>query len=73
MINLQLINEQNVPLFLTVVLWELVWKGIALWKAAGHKQRNWFVALLIVNSLGVLPLIYIQFFQKKRPASKKGK
>lgn len=48
-----------------LLLWELVWKGIALWKAAKNNQQGWFIALLILNTVGILPIIYIKFFQKK--------
>ena len=48
-----------------VVIWELVWKGIALWKAGRHKQLSWFVVMLVVNTLGILEIIYIVFFQAK--------
>ncbi len=49
-----------------LVIWELIWKGIALWKAGRNKQLEWFIALLIFNTAGILPIIYITFFQKKR-------
>lgn len=42
-----------------LVLWELTWKALALWRAAHNNQRGWFVALLIINSAGVLPIIYL--------------
>lgn len=51
---------------LVLMAWSLVWKGIALWKSANNKQRNWFVALLIINSLGILEIIYIFYFSKKK-------
>lgn len=51
---------------LPLVILDLVLKGIAMWKAARNSQAYWFVALLIVNSLGILPLIYIKFFQVKK-------
>lgn len=57
---------ENWWLFLLLTTWDLIWKGISLWKAARHSQRNWFVALLIINSLGILPIIYLKFFQKKK-------
>ncbi len=41
------------------VLLDLILKGIALYKSAGRKQVIWFVALLLVNSLGILPTIYL--------------
>lgn len=48
-----------------LIIWEGIWKGIALWKSARGKQLPWFIALLIINSAGILPIIYIVFFQSK--------
>jgi methionyl-tRNA synthetase len=49
---------------LLMVLWSLIWKGIALWHSARNKQKVWFIVLLIVNTLGILEIIYILFFRK---------
>jgi hypothetical protein len=46
-----------------LLLWELVWKGIALWKAARGGQKYWFIAMLILNTVGILPIIYIFFIK----------
>ena len=54
----------NPYLSLPVVLWVLVWKGIALWKAARHNQKWWFIALLVINTLGLLEILYIFIFSK---------
>ncbi|MCX6706030.1 MAG: DUF5652 family protein [Candidatus Woesebacteria bacterium] len=48
-----------------LVIWDLFWRGKALWKASKNNQSYWFIALLIVNSIGILPLIYLAFFSKK--------
>ncbi len=53
------------PLIIILVIWEMVWKGIALWKAGTQKQLAWFVCIFIFNTLGILPIIYLLFFQKK--------
>jgi len=53
-------------LLFTVFLWALLWKGLALWKAAKLDQRNWFIVLLIVNAVGILEIIYLFWFAKKR-------
>jgi len=54
-------------LFIVIVsLWELVWKGIALWKSARNSQLVWFIALIILNTAGILPIVYLLFFQKKK-------
>ncbi|MBN1544490.1 hypothetical protein JW898_03435 [Candidatus Woesearchaeota archaeon] len=49
---------------LLILAWELVWKGIALWKSARHSQMAWFVCILIFNTIGILPIAYVLFFQK---------
>jgi hypothetical protein len=48
-----------------LVIWELVWKGIALWHSARNSQKWWFFAILILNTVGLLPIIYLVFFNKK--------
>ena len=42
-----------------VVLWVIFWKGLALWHSAIRKQAWWFVALLIINTIGILEIIYL--------------
>jgi divalent metal cation (Fe/Co/Zn/Cd) transporter len=51
-------------LFLVIILWDLMWKGIGLWKAARNEDKYWFIAILIINSLGIVPILYIYVFQK---------
>ncbi len=52
--------------FILVVIWDLVWKGIGLWKSGRNNQLAWFVCIIIFNTIGILPIIYLAFFQKKR-------
>lgn len=52
-------------LILVLIVWSLIWKGIALWKAARSSHKAWFVVLLIVNSVGILEILYIYVFSKK--------
>jgi hypothetical protein len=59
-------NPQYMSLIFVLVVWELVWKGIALWKAARESQKYWFIALLILNTAGILPILYIFLFKKGR-------
>jgi methionyl-tRNA synthetase len=54
------------PIYLLAILWTLPWKGVALWKAARNYQKIWFVAMLIIQTLGVLDILYIFFFQRDR-------
>jgi len=49
-----------------LVVWELIWKGIALWHSARSNKREWFIALLVLNTIGILPIIYLIWFKKKK-------
>lgn len=53
-----LTNNQAFAL-LALVLWDLVWRGMAMWRAGRNNQKYWFIALLLINSAGILPIIYL--------------
>lgn len=55
----------NSPWFIPILIWSIIWKAIALWKAGRHNQLSWFIAILIVNTIGILEIIYLAFFQPK--------
>ena len=55
---------------LAALIWSLVWKGVALWKAGRSGQKGWFVALFLINTLGLLEISYIVWFSKKSSAQK---
>lgn len=44
---------------LLAVVWSLLWKGLALWRAAKRGEKVWFVVFLLVNTLGILEIIYL--------------
>ena len=52
--------------FTLLALWSLFWKGLALWKAARNDERYWFVALLLVNTAGILEMLYLFIFAKQK-------
>jgi hypothetical protein len=53
-------------LIVVLAIWELIWKGIALWKAARNSHTGWYIAILILNTVGILPIIYILLFSKEK-------
>jgi hypothetical protein len=57
--------------FGVIALWEAIWKAIALWKAARNDHMGWFIALVIFNTAGILPIIYIAFFSRPKRAAKR--
>jgi len=59
-------------MFLTIgIVWSLIWKGIALWKAAKNNDKAWFIALMIINTLGILEIFYIYVFSKRDTTTNK--
>jgi hypothetical protein len=55
-------------IYLAMVIWSIIWKGFALWKAAQDKSKVWFIVMLVANTVGILEILYIFVFSKKREA-----
>ena len=55
--------------FLILIAWSFVWKGLALWKASQRKEKTWFVALLVINTVGILEILYLYVFSKEKKIS----
>lgn len=56
----------NHPVFAFVlIVWSLSWKGVALWKSAELRQKKWFIAILVLNTLGLLEIIYLFFVARR--------
>ena len=62
--------EQISTALLTVIIifiiWELAWKGYGMWRASRNNQPIWFICILLINTIGVLPIVYIFFFQEDK-------
>ncbi len=56
----------TVLLMVLAALWTLPWKGYALWRAARIGDTWWFIALLVLNTLATLDIIYIFLLAPKR-------
>lgn len=53
-------------LFIPLLVWTLLWKGLALWHAAHRNEQWWFIAILLINTAGILEIIYLFFVAKKK-------
>jgi hypothetical protein len=51
---------------LLITLWSLFWKGFGLWHSAKNQQKGWFIAILILNTMGLLPILYLIWIKPKR-------
>ncbi len=47
-----------------LVAWEIIWKLIAMWNAARRGSKVWFIVLALVNTIGILPIIYLTTIKK---------
>lgn len=57
-----------IPVIIILALWEAVWKVIAMWKSARNNHLAWFICIALINTAGILPIVYIFTHRKKRPS-----
>lgn len=68
--NVNITGFESIIILLIVIfaIWDTVWKLLAMWKAANRKQTGWFIWLGILNTVGILPIIYLLIY-KDHPES----
>lgn len=59
-------DAATVILIIIAAAWSVVWKAIALWMAARRKQMAWFIIMVIINTAGILEIIYIFAVARRR-------
>lgn len=60
-------------LLFPLLAWSFFWKGWALWKAAKNDSKPWFIALLLINTVGILDILYIYVFGNGKEVKKSSK
>ena len=48
----------------------IVLKGFSLWYAGRGGQKVWFIILLVVNTMGIVEIVYLLFFRPHAPYKK---
>jgi hypothetical protein len=71
MFDLFQMTTGNPYLIALLTLWALPWKGVALYKAARLQKKWWFIALLIINTMAILEILYIFVFSRLTKPAKK--
>jgi hypothetical protein len=58
----------GVPLWalMIFIIWTVVWKLLALWKSAKNNSVIWFIILGVINTAGILEILYIFIFSKMK-------
>ena|SRR3989344_5310854 len=62
--DLSALTEIPPWLLAIVITWSLVWKGLALWKSAKRNSSAWFIAILVINTIGIFEILYIYLFSE---------
>jgi len=65
---LELLTTSSLALLVMIIilLFVVLLKGFALYRAARKESKGWFWILLIFNTFGILPLLYLIFSRKAR-------
>jgi hypothetical protein len=54
----------SLPMIL-IALFDVILKAVAIYMAAGRGDRWWALALLVFNTAGILPVVYMIFFARR--------
>ena len=49
----------NPMIMYPLLIWSIFWKGMALWRSARMNHKGWFIALLVINTVGIFEIVYI--------------
>ena len=62
--------EAVIVMIIVLLVWKLVWYGLALYKAIEKKHKIWFVLLFIftfvLNDLGIVAIIYLLMYRERK-------
>jgi NADH:ubiquinone oxidoreductase subunit 3 (subunit A) len=52
------------PVIIILVIWDIIWKLVAMWYASRNNHLAWYIVLAIINSVGILPILYLFVIRK---------
>jgi hypothetical protein len=58
------------PWIIALLVWSAIWKLIALWKATKNNNLTIFIVIGVVNSAGILEIIYLLYLYFKGKKTK---
>lgn len=50
---------------IAISLWSVAWKGFALYRAGARGHKGWFIALFLINTVGILEILYLTIFSRR--------
>jgi len=68
-------NPYFIYIILALLVWKLIWYGLAIYGSIKRDQKTWFVVLFVaafvLNDLGILAIIYLIIYRSKNKRKKK--
>lgn len=64
-LNIPVLSTEALVALVALLVIITILKGMALWDAARGGKFGWFVALMIINTLGILELVYLTWFSSR--------
>jgi hypothetical protein len=61
------LRRQPPPWLVPVMAVDVVLRAFAARRAVQNGQRGWALAIGLINSMGILPVAYLIFFQREHP------
>ena len=62
------ISTNSIWFLIITIFWVLPWKGLSLWIKKKKRHKLWFIILLVLNTFGIIEIIYIFCVAKKKPS-----
>jgi len=56
----------SIWLLVVIIIWSYFWKLLALWKSARKGSVAWFILLALINTVGILEILYIFVFSEMK-------
>lgn len=66
-------NPTSQILLILLTLWTIPWKALALWHSSKNNDKTWFIAVMIINTVGILEILYLFVFAKEKLTKEKFK
>lgn len=58
-------KRPRIAVIVAAALWDTAWKFVAVRRAIRVRQFGWIAPLLVVNSVGLLPMVYLWKLSKR--------
>ncbi len=56
-----------------IIIWEIIWTGLAMWKAAKKNHLTWFICFLIISFFAIPEIVYLTVYKDRESEIKKRK